>query len=634
MSILWTFPTAGNVGLQGLNNPGNEHFKDDIINSLAKEICQNSLDARNEKISEGEPVVVEFKEFYLERKNFPGIEQLEDVFQRQIEFWDKTRNDKSAKNFFEIGKKVLDNEKIKCLRISDFNTIGLTDSDDEYFGTWASLVTNIGFCDKPETAGGSFGIGKFASFACSKLNTVFYNTRAIDDKLAYQGVSRLASFKDVNGDIAIGTGYYGEENCKNVKQTLNLDHDFIRNDYGTDIYIMGFEPYYEEWIKKIIANIIDNFMISIYDGKLVFRINEFEVKKENLNYYIEFCKDYLLDYTNDYIEVLLNENFEKHKFKMKMIEDDDVELTLVVAPDMKNRVAMVRNPGMKIYNQQNLPKIAMYSGILILKGNKVNKYFRKLENPQHNGWSPDRLTSESEIKVAQLNKKVLFDFIKESIKSIVESSQPECIDAEGMGEYLPDEMEMGSEKNLTENIVDDVPEKLEIKKNKNTPKKSKIQSNSNGIDEENSYESDDGDTTATKPYSKIKNSSNDGKGQDILTKFGEGNLKSPVNRSTKMLKTRVIFDKNKSEYILMFSSEENCNDAVAKIEVAGEQSNEKDEILSAYRQKKLGRTRLEVYENNIRIGKINRNEVIKINFKIQSGQVSPMEVFLNEYTSK
>ena len=45
MSIKWHFPSTGGGRKAGLNDSGIETFKDKPIRSLAREICQNSLDA-------------------------------------------------------------------------------------------------------------------------------------------------------------------------------------------------------------------------------------------------------------------------------------------------------------------------------------------------------------------------------------------------------------------------------------------------------------------------------------------------------------------------------------------------------------------------------------------------------------
>ena len=59
----WEFPTTGGGKKTGFNESGIQFFNDDTLLSLAREICQNSLDAKNDKNTD--PVVVEFHSFRL-----------------------------------------------------------------------------------------------------------------------------------------------------------------------------------------------------------------------------------------------------------------------------------------------------------------------------------------------------------------------------------------------------------------------------------------------------------------------------------------------------------------------------------------------------------------------------------------
>ena len=64
-------------------------------------------------------------------------------------------------------------------------------SDEEYNSPWCNLTKSQGASDKSGSNGGSFGIGKFAPYACSAFRTVFYSTLDRDGISAYQGVARL-----------------------------------------------------------------------------------------------------------------------------------------------------------------------------------------------------------------------------------------------------------------------------------------------------------------------------------------------------------------------------------------------------------------------------------------------------------
>ena len=69
----WSFPTAtDDYEGKGLNDSGIETFNDDCLKGLAREICQNSLDARSKDAPKGEPVTVEFCRFNISSDKFPG----------------------------------------------------------------------------------------------------------------------------------------------------------------------------------------------------------------------------------------------------------------------------------------------------------------------------------------------------------------------------------------------------------------------------------------------------------------------------------------------------------------------------------------------------------------------------------
>jgi hypothetical protein len=195
--VLWNFPSNNNGQISGISDSGVETFNGTPIKSLAREICQNSIDAKRD---DSIPVRVVFHTFEIESSKIPHIYGLQDVFDRAIDFW-SIQKDQKAKKFFYEAIRVTEQKKIRCLRISDYNTTGLGGSDKEYNSAWSNLTKSQGASDKSGVAGGSFGIGKFAPYACSKFRTVIYST--LDDKgiSAYQGVSRLTSFKNENDDI-------------------------------------------------------------------------------------------------------------------------------------------------------------------------------------------------------------------------------------------------------------------------------------------------------------------------------------------------------------------------------------------------------------------------------------------------
>ena len=262
LSPKWNFPSNNHSQIIGIADSGVEMFKGTPIKSLAREICQNSLDAR---LDDSQPARIEFETFEIDPKNIPGAKTLEDVFKRCLDFWQIQDSDQ-ARKFFKQAIKDMNRSSIKCLRISDFNTSGLTGSRAEYNSPWCNLTKSSGTSNKSGGRGGSFGIGKFAPFACSSLRTVFYSTYDINKTSASQGVARLTTFKNKKNETTQGIGFYGDDKNSPTYNQYSLNPTYSRLDNtGTDIFIAGFTGE-KGWDHQMVASILDGFLYAIYVG--------------------------------------------------------------------------------------------------------------------------------------------------------------------------------------------------------------------------------------------------------------------------------------------------------------------------------------------------------------------------------
>ena len=257
----WNFPSNNHSQTIGIADSGVETFKGTPIKSLAREICQNSLDAR---LDNSQPARIEFETFEIDPKTIPDAGNLKDVFNRCLEFW-KVQDSNQARKFFNQAIKDMNHTSIKCLRISDFNTSGLTGSHEEYNSPWCNLTKSSGTSNKSGGHGGSFGIGKFAPFACSSLRTVFYSTYDINKTSASQGVSRLTTFKNKKGDTTQGIGFYGNDKNTPMYNQYSLNPKYSRpdNSTGADIFIAGFTGE-KNWEHQMVASILDGFLYAIF----------------------------------------------------------------------------------------------------------------------------------------------------------------------------------------------------------------------------------------------------------------------------------------------------------------------------------------------------------------------------------
>lgn len=428
----WSFPHNNNGDINGISDSGVETFLGTPLKSLAREICQNSIDAG----VEGKTVEVEFVPFVLEPDELPDAESLEQAFSASLEFWEPQAS-KKAKDFFKKAILVIQSGSIPFLRISDFNTKGLRGSDKEYNSDWCNLTKSRGTSDKAGTAGGSFGIGKFAPYACSDFRTVFYSTLDIDGRSAYQGISRITSFRREDDTIAVGVGYYGADEHKPVYEQLKLDPNFTRSaqQTGTDVFISAFNWYANDWKNDVIASVLDGFLVAIYQEKLIVRVDDIEISKVALPFLLQEYKEHISEHADEYYHVLTSPDtkwyFDNYKNYGR------ISLGLIIQSDMHRKVAMVRKTGMKITDKGGISSIIQFAGVMLIEGEKINDFLRSIENPQHTKWEPDRAEKRS---FAIEFTKGLTKFITDALNELKKEDTDEEIDP-SVGEYLPAEID-------------------------------------------------------------------------------------------------------------------------------------------------------------------------------------------------
>lgn len=570
--IGWNFPGNNNGQLMGISEAGIETFKGSLISSLTREICQNSLDAAKDN---NEPVIVEFKKYTVKSTDIPGDLELKQSLRECLEFWEEQNNIKAI-NFFTKAISTISKEKISILRVSDYNTKGLTGSDESYNTPWQNLVKSSGVSNKGESSGGSFGIGKSASFACSYLRTVFYRTFDENNIKAIQGVSKLASFKHVlNGkeyEITTGTGYYGYKSknkpINNIKQIDNLNY---RSEHGTDIFIIGFIDNID-WIDSIIIEALESFLLSIINNKLQLKIENKIISKEKIEDIINEYKDKLKE-AYSYYRVIKSPSTKNITCNFENM--GTVNLRLLIEKDLKRKVLISRSNGMKLFDKKGISSTIQFSAILDMKGKKINNFFRCMESPQHNAWEEDR---HDDPRNAKLKKQKLFKWIKESILKEGRYGCGEELDAEGVGEFIPDFFDMGriKENSNKKESINDSTHSLEIKI---SDKPINISSIGKKLDIDNKEVDigildDDGDFEMEDIPTGPPNNSNGGKGKRAKGNLGEGNRNTKVAREIYAPDMKLfISDKYKNEYTLIFSAIENISSGYLSFRISGEQSN-------------------------------------------------------------
>lgn len=435
-NLKWRFPLANFGPKYGFNHAGIETFTGRRIESLTREIIQNSLDAKD-FTKKGEPVIIEFSKFNLEKNKFPDLKTLSAAIDSSyIEA--RKLTDTTPQSFFRNAKKIIAADEIPFLRVSDFNTIGLKGVNSRSSSPWTNLVKAQGVSDKASTDGGSFGIGKNAAYACSDLRTIIYSTLTVDGEVGTQGVASLISYSvEDSRDHTQGIGYLSvsDENDA-IEKLISYDSNFERKEPGTDIFIAGVTEE-ENIVDEIIIASLDNFFYAIYKNDL-----EIRVKNKTLNHLT--LKSLLNEYreeinltTYELSRLFYDENVNIYEENIYGTEKD-IEIRIIIDEDGSRRVSMIRKPWMKIKEASGFPGQYKFFGTVIIKGNDLNTLLRKTENPQHDNWEPDRINHDPKTKKLAID--LIYKItktIRDKLEKLHEVPLGDYADIFGAEDYIP-----------------------------------------------------------------------------------------------------------------------------------------------------------------------------------------------------
>ena len=495
MSGYWNFDTTYGDRV-GLEDGSIGAFKDKPFPSLAREICQNSIDARRDK---NQPVRVEFRSFGMKSDDIPGITELREELQACLDFW-TGKGKKQAIDFFTNAlSAVKEGLTVQCLRISDFNTTGL-DGDN-----FDSLLKGAGDSGKHGSTGGSKGVGKNATFVCSYLRTVFYSTYAQDGVAMHEGKAKLARRQagedpDLN---TTGVGFYTDsKKNKGINGYISLDKfERKQDDYGTDIFIIGLRNTEgDKWRNEIIANVLSSFLVAIERESLVVDVDGLTITKDKLPDIINnnvADKKLKEKIQNEYY--LLGDSADIHvePFKVHGFDDDEIQIRVIkqvqgLTPT--KAYTMVRYPYMQIFSN-TLGTILPFSALVIIEDGKLCEFLINLENIQHTNWSVEDIDDSAEKSFARHVVKEINDKVRSVIADVLASGGTNSTDVAGANEFMPenpDDDATGAQEDS--NTLDGTKEVETIVKIGKRPKRISNK-NTNTESEDTNYETVDGTPT-------------------------------------------------------------------------------------------------------------------------------------------
>lgn len=449
----WRFASNGGIEDVGINDAGIETFSINHIDSLVRESIQNSMDA---EIDKNKTVEVGFNMFTISSQDIPDYKGLKTAI---TSCKSSQKNDEDVQTFCDSALKTLNNKNIDILKISDYNTTGLTGSEnpDDPDTPWYGLIKKTGSSNnKNGTSGGSFGIGKNAYFAASDLRTVFFSSYNNNGHKSHIGITRLCSFGQ-GKDKKTGKGLYSQdERFSPIEKLLDLNNN-KRTTIGTDIYILGVSSVLNKnkFEERIIERVLYNFFISILQNKLVIHISSskgknHKISKATLEKYmrkLDTEKKEFNQLTKYYQLLTSSEQQGIYKIPLKSEEYgkeygfNDGECTLYLLKDeedksLNRKVLMTRKRGMRLFEKGNINGTIQFTGIMIISGENMNKVFRKMEVPAHDKWAPDRCRNQKTKYNTLLNE--FYKYIKKKVNEKIAPETPETIDAFGLADLIPD----------------------------------------------------------------------------------------------------------------------------------------------------------------------------------------------------
>ena len=434
----WYFPSNNGGEAEGFENQGINQFKMSPYGKLAREIIQNSYDA---KIKEGNKKVrVEFRLAKLEKKRIPDLDNIKESINASAEYFPESDR---LQKFKQNANEKMERETIDVLKISDYNTTGLIGIDERINSAWYGLIKSSGNSTKSGISGGSYGSGKHAAFVFSYFRTILYGTFVENEGYAFQGKSILCSHKK-DGVEKRGIGYWGkiEDNeCKPIRDQNTMDEFYKRNETGTDLYIIGAKLEEQNWTSNIIYSVIENFWKLIIEDKLEVRIinydEEINIDSKNIKELAQVGREINVkidehDNFNAYKFIELNDSIEEVRYG-SICSEKDVELKIAKLPQYpEKKILRMRDTEMKINIFSPRKRPVNFIGILVAKGEELNKQLRESEPQTHDSWNADNIEEDDDRKRVKDTIRRLDEWMNAQIDSLSYVDDVTEFDAEGL----------------------------------------------------------------------------------------------------------------------------------------------------------------------------------------------------------
>lgn len=447
--LQWHFETTKNT-FSGANDPIHETFRANPYYSIVRESIQNSLDVRMDTTK---PVEVRFEIISINQIEHPELFSLREHIKSCFEFH---KGNQQAEDLYGGMLKYLDdNPSVKILKVSDFNTIGMSYEPNNHLCPFTSFMGE-GISSKNSGAGGSFGFGKGAYYVPSELRTILVSTRLEDGGTYFQGRTRLASHL-INGVTKGKDGVFNCDHISPVNDSNKIGAIFRRQEIGTDVYILGMLPD-PDCGKEMVKSVLNNFWLAVHENKLdvVIRTGDVDIRFDEAN--LELIMNTYFHEEVEYGQSDIYQWNPKAYYKAvkyaRQSEDfilfeeslpilGEVKFYVYRNEHLMNKISFLRKPNMTVFKAgRNV--LSGYAAVFVCESDQGNEILRQMENAAHNEWKPEnvRYIQKSEMKIYNDAKKELNDFVRDKLKSIAGIENSSKIEIAGLANYLtiPEEL--------------------------------------------------------------------------------------------------------------------------------------------------------------------------------------------------
>ncbi|MED7679065.1 hypothetical protein GN286_14140 [Rhodobacteraceae bacterium IMCC15231] len=447
---MWKFQVNESGQTDGWNDNGIQTFRSNILKNLAREIIQNSVDARASKSA---PAEVEFILDDFDKNLLPDFDQLNDHIEN-IAKSDAVNEGDSHKKEIDEALKCVEKSKFKVLLISDRNTMGMphqgvSDTSSAFFRYMKATGSSGG----DQSRAGSHGLGKAAPLATTPLRTIFVATsweeKGVGLKSLFQGRCRLMSRK-IDGKIYSGTGFWGDEDYQPVSSLISSKYDWLKREVrGTTIAVPGFRTQADrEWSSVVTGYIISEFFAAIarktlrvkVTDKTTKNITKYEISSEKINelFNNNYIKEQMRSYVDRDISDLQDAEFysrclslDEASAKSEEFEVEGlgkVRLRFIVEENAPRKICFIRKDmkiteelsagksGKSLWRPGHVPaKIKDFGGVVEVLDEDGERLLRSMEPPQHNRLSIDNMPESDR----ESGKKVL-GALSQKLREIIE----------------------------------------------------------------------------------------------------------------------------------------------------------------------------------------------------------------------